>query len=142
VLPAYAARQTDQRLVVTTLGASACAGFTGLLTAPTTLPWLWALLLGVGGSAFPWCLTMIGLRAHSQDGTAVLSGFVQSTGYVLAAAGPLGAGLLFDVTGGWTVPLGVLAAMAVPLVLVGLTFARPRYVEDELPAPRPQPASG
>jgi MFS transporter, CP family, cyanate transporter len=142
VLPAYAARQADQRLVVIALGTCACAGFTGLLTAPTTLPWLWALLLGVGGSAFPWCLTMIGLRAHSQDGTAVLSGFVQSGGYVLAGLGPMGTGLLFDVTGGWTVPLGVLTAMTVPLVLMGLTFARPRYIEDELPGSRAQPASG
>jgi MFS transporter, CP family, cyanate transporter len=134
LLPAYAARQPDQRLVVTVLGACAFSGFAGLLTAPTALPWLWALLLGVGGSAFPWCLTMIGLRAHSQDGTAVLSGFVQSVGYVVAAMGPLGAGLLYDLTGGWTVPLCVLTVMTVLLVLVGLTFARPRYIEDELPS--------
>jgi MFS transporter, CP family, cyanate transporter len=134
LLPAYAARQPDQRLVVSVLGTCAFAGFAGLLTAPTALPWLWALLLGVGGSAFPWCLTMIGLRAHSQDGTAVLSGFVQSVGYVLAATGPLGAGLLYDLTGGWTVPLCVLSGMTVLLVLVGLTFARPRFIEDELPS--------
>ncbi|MDQ4084295.1 MAG: MFS transporter [Actinomycetota bacterium] len=140
LLPAYAARQADQRLLITVLGSCALAGWVGLLAAPTTVPWVWALLLGVGGSAFPWCLTMIGLRAHSQDGTAVLSGFVQSTGYVVAALGPLGTGLLFDLTGGWTVPLTCLAVLTVPLVLFGLTFARPRYVEDELPDR--QPASG
>lgn len=134
LLPAYAARQPDQRLVVAVLGTCAFAGFAGLLTAPTTLPWLWALLLGIGGSSFPWCLTMIGLRAHTQDGTAVLSGFVQSVGYVIAAMGPLGAGLLYDLTGGWTVPLSVLASLTVLLVLVGLTFARPRFIEDELPS--------
>jgi MFS transporter, CP family, cyanate transporter len=144
LLPAYAARQPDQRLVVTVLGGSAFAGFAGLVTAPTALPWLWALLLGVGGSSFPWCLTMIGLGAGSQDGTAVLSGFVQSGGYVLAGMGPLGTGLLFDLTGSWTVPLLVLAALTVPLVLLGLTFARPRYIEEELAERRgaTQPASG
>lgn len=145
LLPAYAARQADQRLLVTGLGTCAFAGFFGLLAVPSTLPWLWALLLGVGGSAFPWCLTMIGLRAHSQDGTAVLSGFVQSVGYVVAAVGPLGTGLLFDLTGGWTVPLTVLTVLTVPLVLFGLTFARPRYIEDELPGRQPaspHPASG
>ncbi|MGH3365816.1 MAG: CynX/NimT family MFS transporter [Nocardioidaceae bacterium] len=140
VLPSYAARQPDQRLTVIAIGGSAMAGFIGLLTAPTAAPWLWALLLGIGGSAFPWCLTMIGLRAHTQDGTAVLSGFVQSAGYVLAAAGPFGAGLLYDLTGGWTVPLLLLAALCVPLALSGLTFARPRYVEDEL-YPGVEPAS-
>jgi CP family cyanate transporter-like MFS transporter len=145
LLPANAGRHPDQRLVVTVLGSSAFAGWLGLLLAPTTLPWLWALLLGVGGASFPWCLAMIGLRAHTEDGTALLSGFVQSGGYVIAAIGPLGAGLLFDLTGEWTLPLAVLAAMAVPMVLVGLTFARPRYVEDELPqrdVTAPQPASG
>jgi MFS transporter, CP family, cyanate transporter len=140
LLPAYAARQADQRPVVLTLGSCALAGFLGLLAAPTTLPWLWALLLGVGGSAFPWCLTMIGMRAHTQDGTAVLSGFVQSVGYVVAAVGPLGTGLLFDLTGRWTLPLAVLAVLTVPLMLIGLTFARPRYVEDELDARDPVPA--
>jgi MFS transporter, CP family, cyanate transporter len=145
LLPANAGRHPDQRLVVTVLGTCAFAGWLGLLLAPTAVPWLWAVLLGVGGSSFPWCLAMIGLRAHTEDGTALLSGFVQSGGYVIAAVGPLGAGLLFDLTGEWTLPLAVLTAMAVPLVLVGLTFARPRYVEDELPqrdVTAPQPASG
>jgi MFS transporter, CP family, cyanate transporter len=131
-LPAYAARQSDQRALVLTLAGCALLGFSGLLTAPTSVPWLWALLLGVGGSAFPWCLTMLGLRARTEDGTAVLSGHVQSVGYVLAAVGPLGTGLLFDLTGGWTTPLAVLTVLTVPLGLVGLTFARPRFVEDEL----------
>ena len=141
LLPAYAARQPDQRPVVAVIGTGAFAGFVGLLTAPTTLPWLWALLLGIGGSSFPWILTMLGLRAHSQDGTAVLSGFVQSLGYVIAGMGPLGAGLLYDLTGGWTAPLCVLAAMTVLLVLVGLTFARPRFIEDELPSPQESTAA-
>jgi MFS transporter, CP family, cyanate transporter len=133
LLPAYAARQADQRLLVVLLGGCALTGWAGLLLAPTAAPWLWAVVLGVGGAAFPWCLTMIGLRARSQDGTAVLSGFVQSVGYVIAAIGPLGTGLLFDVSGGWTMPLSVLTGLTVPMVLFGLTFARPRYIEDELP---------
>lgn len=136
LLPAYAARQSDQRPTITLLGTCAILGWLGLLLTPTTAPWAWALLLGVGGSAFPWCLTMIGLRAHTPDGTAVLSGFVQSVGYVLAAVGPLGAGLLYDLTGGWTAPLVVLTLLGVPLVLLGLTFARPRYVEDEMQTAR------
>lgn len=148
LLPAYAARQADQRLTITALGGCALLGFAGLLTAPTALPWLWALLLGIGGSAFPWCLTMMGLRAHSEDGTAVLSGFVQSVGYVIAAMGPLGTGLLYGATGSWTPPLLALTVLTVPLVMLGLTFARPRYVEDEMPAREAagsdpgQPASG
>ena len=50
-------------------------------------------------------LTLIGLRARTPAGTAALSGFTQSTGYLIAGVGPFGIGLLHDLSGGWTVPL-------------------------------------
>lgn len=132
LLPALAQRFSSQAPIVTCLGLSALTGFVGLLLWPQSLPWLWAALLGVGGGAFPWVLTMLGLRAATPEGTVVLSGFVQGVGYVIAALGPLLTGLLYDVTGGWTVPLAVLAGITVPMLLLGLTFARPRNLEDEL----------
>jgi MFS transporter, CP family, cyanate transporter len=134
LLPALAQRFASQVPIVTTLCLCALTGFVGLLLWPQAVPWLWALLLGVGGGAFPWVLTMIGLRAATPEGTVVLSGFVQGVGYVLAALGPLTTGLLYGATGGWTVPLAVLAVVTVPMLLLGLTFARPRFLEDELAA--------
>ena len=50
-------------------------------------------------------LVLIGLRSRTPEGTAALSGFTQSMGYLLAAIGPFGVGVLHDATGGWTVPL-------------------------------------
>ena len=47
-------------------------------------------------------LTLIGLRARTPDGTAALSGFSQSSGYLLAALGPFAVGALHDATGSWT----------------------------------------
>jgi CP family cyanate transporter-like MFS transporter len=40
--------------------------------------------------------------------------------------------VLHDLTGDWTVPLFVLLALCVPQLWLGLTVARPAYVEDEL----------
>ncbi len=80
-------------------------------------------------------LTLIGLRARTPGGTAALSGFTQSLGYLIAALGPFGVGVLYDVTGSWTAPLLVLSALAVPQIVLGVVASRPRFVEDEL-APR------
>lgn len=106
-----------------------CAGWLGIMTAASTLPWLWCVLLGLGGGAFPWVLSMIGLRSRTPSGTAALSGFVQSMGYLLGGIGPFGVGLLHEATGSWTPPLIALAAAAF-MLLLGLIFARPRYFED------------
>ena len=143
VLPPYARATTDHRPLVVVFAAVTAIGLCGLMLAPTAVPWLWAALLGLGACSFPWVLAMLALRTRTADGTAALSGFVQSTGYLMAAVGPLGTGLLHDATEGWTVPLAVLLALTVPMLWSGLQFARPRLLEDELglpsrpPSPRP-----
>jgi MFS transporter, CP family, cyanate transporter len=133
LLPVLIRRLPDQRPVVLAFGLLTTGGWMGLLLAGDTLPWLWAVMLGLGSAAFPWTLAMIGLRTRTPAGTVVLSGFVQSLGYLLAATGPLVTGLVYDATESWTVPLLLLAALGVPMVAFGLVFARPRYLEDRLP---------
>ena len=61
-----------------------------------------------------------------------MSGFTQSTGYLIAGIGPFAVGVMHDASGGWTVPLIVLLVLVIPQVVVGLAVARPAYVEDEL----------
>ncbi|MET9019261.1 MFS transporter [Actinopolymorpha sp. NPDC004070] len=134
LFPSLAARLPDQRPLVWACGAAYVVGYVGLLLAPASGAVAWAILLGLGGGAFPLTLTMIGLRSRSHDVTARLSGFTQSVGYLLAACGPLAMGALFDVTGGWTVPIGLLLVLVVPQVATGLMAARARYVDDELAA--------
>jgi CP family cyanate transporter-like MFS transporter len=134
LLPVLIRRLPDQRVVVLAFGLLTTGGWMGLLLAGDTLPWLWATMLGLGSGAFPWTLAMIGLRTRTPAGTVVLSGFVQSLGYLLAATGPLVTGLVYDATDSWTVPLLMLAALGVPMVAFGLVFARPRYLEEGLRA--------
>lgn len=100
------------------LAVLSVAGWLGLALAPDTLPWLSCLVLGAGGAAFGWSLVMVAERAVSVEDTALLSGFVQSLGYLLAATGPLLFRVGHDLSGGWTAPtlgMAVLAALLGPL---------------------------
>jgi CP family cyanate transporter-like MFS transporter len=108
------------------------AGWLGVLVAPSSLALLWAVLLGVGGCAFTWTLTMIGRRSRTPDGTAALSAFAQSIGYVVAGIGPFGTGLLHDATGDWTLPVLLLAAAGLLIGVFGTFVNREVYVEDTL----------
>ena len=108
------------------------AGYLGLLLAPATVPWLWAVLLGVAGFAFPTAIALITARTRDPHVTARLSGFVQPLGYILAAVGPMLVGVIHEATGGWTEVLLLLMASGVALGLTGLRVARPVYVDDEL----------
>jgi CP family cyanate transporter-like MFS transporter len=128
-LPAWAARMENQTRLIVGLIACYPVGYVGLIVAPVAGAWLWAVLVGVAASVFPVVLTLIGLRARTSEGTAALSGFTQSVGYLVAALGPFGMGFLYDLTGGWNVPLTVLV---VPQLIAALTVARPSYIEDAI----------
>jgi CP family cyanate transporter-like MFS transporter len=53
-------------------------------------------------------------------------------GYAVSVIGPLGTGILYAATDGWTAPLLMLTAMAAVTALLATVVARPGYVEDEL----------
>lgn len=132
LIPSLTARVTDQRTLLTAIMACYPVAYVGLLVAPVGGAWVWAIAAGIGTTTFPLILTLIGLRARTAVGTAALSGFTQSVGYLVSAIGPFGIGVLHDATHGWTVPLWALIAVTVPQYLVGLRACRPAYLEDEL----------
>ena len=132
VMPTVIDRGRGLRPLAVSFGVVLAIGYTGLLLAPATVPWLWALLLGYAGLAFPFAIAMITARTRHASVTAQLSGFMQPVGYALAAVGPFLVGLLHDATGGWTLVLALLALTGVPLAMAGLRVARPTYVDDEI----------
>jgi CP family cyanate transporter-like MFS transporter len=131
-LPAAVARREDQRALILSVTGCYLVGYGLLLVNAHTFAIPAALLIGVGCCVFPIVLTLIGLRAHTADGTAALSGFTQSLGYLIAAVGPFAIGLIYDATGGWTAPLWVLLALVLPLMVACAYVARPAYLEDQL----------
>lgn len=131
-MPTVISRGRGLRPLMVGFGVSLALGYVGLLLAPATVPWLWALLLGLSGLAFPTAISLITARTRHPSVTAQLSGFVQPIGYALAAVGPFAVGLVHDATGGWSLILVLLALTAVPLTVAGLRVARPSYVDDEI----------
>ncbi|MGY0063003.1 CynX/NimT family MFS transporter [Streptomyces sp. LZ34] len=132
VLPPVAARLRSQGPLVAILGAFGLGGYAGLWLAPAQGAWVWAVLLGVSNCAFPLALTMIGMRARSAAGVVRLSAFAQSTGYLLSIPGPLLVGALYQHSGGWDLPIALMAGLMLPQIAAGLLAGRDRAVEDEI----------
>ncbi|MFG2149227.1 CynX/NimT family MFS transporter [Streptomyces sp. NPDC048696] len=131
VIPRVATRMRNQGPIVAVLGACGLAGYAGLYFAPAAGAWAWALLLGISNCAFPLALTMIGMRSRTSTGVVRLSAFAQSTGYLISIPGPTLVGALYDRTGGWGLPIALMAGLMVPQILVGTLAGRDRTVEDE-----------
>jgi CP family cyanate transporter-like MFS transporter len=128
-VPSLAARASHQRVFVLVFAALVATGWLGVLLAPTTVPFVWVVILGLGQNAFfPLALTMIVLRGGTVTSTAGLSTMVQTVGYLLAALAPLAIGAVHDISGSWTPALIVLIALLVPQTVMGLEAARNRTV--------------
>ncbi|MGW1958188.1 CynX/NimT family MFS transporter [Streptomyces sp. NPDC001920] len=131
VIPRLATRLPHQGPIVVALGVCGLAGYAGLYLAPDSGAWAWAVLLGISNCSFPLALTMVGMRARTSAGVAQLSAFAQSTGYLLSIPGPLLVGVLYQHSGGWGLPIALMAGLMIPQMAVGVLAGRNRTVEDE-----------
>ncbi|MGW7046440.1 CynX/NimT family MFS transporter [Streptomyces avermitilis] len=131
VIPRLATRLPHQGPIAVVLGVCGLAGYAGLYFAPAAGAWAWALLLGVSNCAFPLALTMVGMRARTGAGVAKLSAFAQSTGYLISIPGPLLVGVLYQHSGGWGLPIALMAGLMIPQIVVGIVAGRNRTVEEE-----------
>lgn len=134
MMPTVIARSPSLHPWMYTFGGLLVVGNGGLLLAPASVPWLWAIILGISGFAFPTAIALITARTRDPQVTARLSGFVQPMGYALAAVGPAVVGVIYEATGGWTVVLILLMLSGVALTTAGLRVSRPAWVDDELTA--------
>lgn len=130
-LPGRVARSQRQGRWVLAVSLPTAVAQLGLLLAPAAAPTLWTLLYGLGtGVTFPMAMVLFVLRTRDVAQTGRLSAAAQSSGYLLAATGPLVVGLLREVTGGWSVALLVLLLVLGAQSAAGLAAARPRLVTD------------
>ncbi|NHB85779.1 MFS transporter [Tessaracoccus sp. HDW20] len=132
LIPAYVARTGNPSVLFVTIIAFLVTGYLGLLIAPTTAPWLWAVCLALGTASFPLLLALFGTRAATPAATAALSGFGQSVGYLIATLGPLSFGVLHAATGGWTASIMLQLVLIVPMLIAGLHACRPQLIEDQI----------
>ncbi|MFE7479705.1 CynX/NimT family MFS transporter [Streptomyces sp. NPDC057552] len=131
VIPRVAGRLKQQGPIVVVLGLCGLIGYGGLFLAPAAGAWAWALLLGIANCAFPLALTMIGMRSRTGAGVVRLSAFAQSTGYLLSIPGPLLVGVLYQHSGGWGLPIALMAGLMIPQMVAGVLAGRDRTIEDE-----------
>ncbi|MET0961502.1 MAG: MFS transporter [Noviherbaspirillum sp.] len=100
--PWIATRGPDQRPAIFALLALTVIGFLACMHGPAPVLWLSATLLGLGqGGTFSIANALLVLRSPDASVAASLSGMVQCVGYAIAAAAPLGAGLLHGYSGDW-----------------------------------------
>lgn len=132
LVPVLVVRFQATRPLFVTGTTGALAGLLGLLLLPRPeLLWLWMTLFGMVGVLFPLSLVLISIRTRTSESAVLLSSFVQSTGYVLAAVFPVLIGILHHATGAWTIPLIAVASVLVLAVPAGLIAGRRVTVEDE-----------
>ncbi|TDW81584.1 CP family cyanate transporter-like MFS transporter [Kribbella pratensis] len=123
-IPLLLKHPTNQRAGLMTASAPILLALLGLLLAPH-LAIVWAVVGGLGqGAGLVAALSLISLRGRGHHETTQLSGMAQAVGYTLAAAGPVVAGYLTQVTGGWTTTLTVFATLAAVQVTLGFVVGR------------------
>ncbi|MFJ9693732.1 CynX/NimT family MFS transporter [Kitasatospora sp. NPDC101183] len=127
LVPLMAGRMTRQRALAVTMAVLNGLGIAVLLAAPLSGAWVAAAILGIAqGGSLGLGLAFIVLRTGSAAGAAQLGGMSQAIGYVVAAAGPVGAGALHQLTGGWTAPLTVMLVLAAVVGVAGWGAGRDR----------------
>lgn len=129
-VPALAVRCRDQRLFNVALTVLAGVALLGLLFAPLSTVWIWAVLQGAGqGGLFAIALTVIVLRSPDARVAAHLSSMAQTVGYILAAIGPLFVGLLHGWTGGYAASAWLFVVLALGAGLSGWGAGRTMHVK-------------
>ncbi|MBF1246427.1 MAG: MFS transporter [Lautropia mirabilis] len=109
------------------------AGSLGLWLGSTATQWLWVSLAGIGtAGVFSLCLILFAERTDSPAEAAALSGMAQAVGYGIAAIGPLGVGVLYDLLGSWTQTMGLLAALSLLECLLAWSSASPKTLAQTL----------
>ncbi|TDB88458.1 MFS transporter [Actinomadura sp. KC216] len=137
VVPVLAARLRRQGSLGAGMTAVQIVGLAGLLLRPESVPWLWAVLIGIGGGVFPLTLALFSMRTRTATDTATLSAMAQSAGYLLAALGPFTIGVLRDVTDSWTTPVSVLMAICVVQAALSFSAGKPRLAGNPGSGPTP-----
>jgi MFS transporter, CP family, cyanate transporter len=133
-LPVLAHRLGRIRLLIAGSVATSTAMLAVIALVPTAAPYPWTLLLGLGvGGQFALALTVLGSLGRGPAESAAVSGMAFFVGYLFAALGPVAAGALRDLTGGYRVPFLALAAVGVVTLLAGVAAGRERRNLPDVP---------
>lgn len=124
IVTAVQGERADQRMVAVAMGIIWCGSLTGLLLVPS-LSFMWVLIMGFGtGVSFNLALSFISTRTADATQASAVSGMSQSIGYLIAAFGPMLAGVMAP-SMGWNAVLVMTLVVAAGMTALGLIAGRP-----------------
>ena len=127
--PIIAVKFKDQVGIIWVLGVMYLLGFSSLFSDTLWVNYIGLGIVGLGlGSSVSMAYTLIGLRTDHEKTTASLSGMVQSTGYYLAALGPLLFGISFDVYQNWNFLIYLALICSVMFIYFGVKSGESRVI--------------
>jgi MFS transporter, CP family, cyanate transporter len=123
--PAILIRQKQQSTFTLIVGIMYLFGFTGLFFHLEWLTYLSLSIIGIGmGASLSIGYTLISLRTAEDTTTAKLSAMVQSSGYYLAALGPMLFGISLDLFNNWNFLIFFMLFFTVQFIYFGMAAGR------------------
>lgn len=123
-------RKKNQQWLITLCAFSVFIGLIGLLYLPD-FAIFWVGLFGLANcSTFIIALSFVGLRTSNASQAGALSGMSQGIGYALAATGPTIVGQIHAQSESWTIPILLIAAVALICTFFAALAARDKKVMD------------
>ncbi|MFC4870494.1 CynX/NimT family MFS transporter [Negadavirga shengliensis] len=127
--PIIALRFRQQSGINLVLGLAYLLGFSALFSSSIALNLLGIGLVGVCmGASISLAYTLMSLRTSNETHTAGLSGMAQSTGYYLAALGPLLFGLAYDIWQDWNMLIYLMLVFSGLFTVFGWLAGRERTI--------------
>lgn len=127
--PGILLKLKEQSKVILIVGIGYIIGYIGLLPQIEWLTYASLTVIGLGlGASLSIVYTLISLRTAEDRTTAKLSGMVQSSGYVLAALGPMLFGISLDFFNNWNLLIYFMIFFSFQFLLFGLPAGRDRKI--------------
>jgi CP family cyanate transporter-like MFS transporter len=118
----------DQKALAVACSLTIVFSLCGFLLFPAAA-YLWMVTMGLAsGTSLTLALSFLSLRAADHHEAAGLSVMSQTVGYLFAAAGTFGFGLVHDLSGGWQTPLILWTLIALTQAVAGFGAGRDRIV--------------
>lgn len=123
--PSILIKLKQQSGVILIVGIGYIIGFLGLFIESEWVTYSSLTLIGLGmGASLSIAYTLISLRTAEDQTTAKLSAMVQSSGYYLAALGPMLFGVSLDLFGSWNILIWFLILFSVLFTGFGMAAGR------------------
>lgn len=127
--PGILIKMQEQSNAIMVVGITYILGYLGLLVQVEWLTYFSLALIGLClGSSLSIAYTLISLRTSEDRTTAKLSGMVQSSGYVLAALGPMLFGISLDFFNNWNLLIYFMLFFSVQFLIFGVPAGRDQKI--------------